>query len=70
MAIVLILSSSFFCLCLAVVILLLLWFIGLKSTPGPSLSQGLSANENLIRGAPVNTATYVADTESEQADTW
>uniref|UniRef100_A0A8W4FLU8 Nibrin n=1 Tax=Sus scrofa TaxID=9823 RepID=A0A8W4FLU8_PIG len=42
---------------------------GLKSTPGPSLSQGLSANENLIRGAPVNTATYVADTESEQADT-
>uniref|UniRef100_A0A2K6EFX4 Nibrin C-terminal domain-containing protein n=1 Tax=Propithecus coquereli TaxID=379532 RepID=A0A2K6EFX4_PROCO len=44
---------------------------GLKTTtPGPSLSQGLSVNEKLMRSVPVNTTTYVADTESEQADTW
>ncbi|XP_075861286.1 nibrin isoform X1 [Microcebus murinus] len=43
---------------------------GLKTTtPGPSLSQGLSVNEKLTRSIPVNTTTYVADTESEQADT-
>uniref|UniRef100_F7HJ13 Nibrin n=1 Tax=Callithrix jacchus TaxID=9483 RepID=F7HJ13_CALJA len=43
---------------------------GLKTTtPGPSLSQGLSFDEKLIPSAPVNTTTYVADTESEQADT-
>uniref|UniRef100_A0A8C3X0J0 Nibrin n=1 Tax=Catagonus wagneri TaxID=51154 RepID=A0A8C3X0J0_9CETA len=42
---------------------------GLKTTPSPTVSQGLSANENLMPGAPVNTTTYVADTESEQADT-
>jgi len=41
----------------------------LKMTPGPSLSQGLSFNEKLMPSAPVNTTTYVADTESEQADT-
>ncbi|XP_058420539.1 nibrin isoform X2 [Diceros bicornis minor] len=39
------------------------------TTPGPSLSQGLSVNEKLMPSAPVNTTTYVADTESEQADT-
>uniref|UniRef100_A0A8C8YVG9 Nibrin n=1 Tax=Prolemur simus TaxID=1328070 RepID=A0A8C8YVG9_PROSS len=44
---------------------------GLKTTtPGPSLSQGLSVNEKPMRSVPVNTTTYVADTESEQADTW
>ncbi|XP_023373620.1 nibrin isoform X2 [Otolemur garnettii] len=43
---------------------------GLKTTtPGPSLSQGLSVNEKLKPSVPVNTTTYVADTESEQADT-
>ncbi|XP_059971551.1 nibrin [Mesoplodon densirostris] len=43
---------------------------GLKTTtPGPSLSQVLPANENLMPGAPVNTTTYVADTQSEQGDT-
>ncbi|NP_001069305.2 nibrin [Bos taurus] len=43
---------------------------GLKTTtPGPSLSQALPANENLMPNASVNTTTYVADTESEQADT-
>ncbi|XP_074242998.1 nibrin isoform X3 [Saimiri boliviensis] len=43
---------------------------GLKTTtPGPSLSQGLSFDEKLMPSAPVNTTTYVADTESEQADT-
>uniref|UniRef100_A0A8C6CGG1 Nibrin n=1 Tax=Moschus moschiferus TaxID=68415 RepID=A0A8C6CGG1_MOSMO len=42
---------------------------GLKTTtPGPSLSQALPANENLMPNASVNTAN-VADTESEQADT-
>ncbi|XP_024611642.1 nibrin [Neophocaena asiaeorientalis asiaeorientalis] len=42
---------------------------GLKTTtPGPSLSQVLPANENLMPGAPVNTTTYVADTQSEQGD--
>ncbi|XP_045871683.1 nibrin isoform X1 [Meles meles] len=40
----------------------------LKMTPGPSLSQGLSVNENLMPSAPPNTTPYVADTES-QADT-
>lgn len=39
------------------------------TTPGPSLSQGLSANGKIIPSAPVNMTTYVADTESEQADT-
>ncbi|XP_046498203.1 nibrin isoform X2 [Equus quagga] len=44
---------------------------GLKTTtPGSSFSQGLSVNEKLMPSAPVNTTTYVADTESEQADTW
>ncbi|XP_011766595.2 nibrin [Macaca nemestrina] len=44
---------------------------GLKTTtPGPSLSQGLSVDEKLMPSAPVNTTTCVADTESEQADTW
>ncbi|XP_066874213.1 nibrin isoform X1 [Kogia breviceps] len=43
---------------------------GLKTTtPGPSLSQVLPANENLMPGAPVSTTTYVADTQSEQGDT-
>ncbi|XP_039096501.1 nibrin isoform X1 [Hyaena hyaena] len=41
----------------------------LKKTPGPSFSQGLSVNEKLMISAPVNTTTYVAETESEQADT-
>uniref|UniRef100_A0A8C0T1X5 Nibrin n=1 Tax=Canis lupus familiaris TaxID=9615 RepID=A0A8C0T1X5_CANLF len=41
----------------------------LKMTPGPGLSQGMSVNEKLMPGAPVNTTTCVADTESEQADT-
>ncbi|XP_044905594.1 nibrin isoform X4 [Felis catus] len=41
----------------------------LKMTPGPGFSQGLSVNEKLMLSAPVNTTTYVADTESEQADT-
>ncbi|XP_029779373.1 nibrin isoform X1 [Suricata suricatta] len=41
----------------------------LKMTPGPSFSRGLSVNENLMPSAPANTTTYVADTESEQADT-
>ncbi|TEA41992.1 hypothetical protein DBR06_SOUSAS30110002, partial [Sousa chinensis] len=42
---------------------------GLKTTtPGPSLSQVLPANENLMPGAPVNTTTYVADTQSEQGN--
>lgn len=39
------------------------------TTPGPSLSQGLSANGRIIPSAPVNMTTYVADTESEPADT-
>ncbi|XP_023504433.1 nibrin isoform X5 [Equus caballus] len=44
---------------------------GLKTTtPGSSFFQGLSVNEKLMPSAPVNTTTYVADTESEQADTW
>ncbi|KAL2766940.1 nibrin isoform 2 [Daubentonia madagascariensis] len=44
---------------------------GLKTTtPGPSLSQDLSVNEKLMPSVPVNTTTYVADTVSEQADTW
>ncbi|XP_014446724.1 nibrin isoform X2 [Tupaia chinensis] len=43
---------------------------GLKTmTPGPSLSQHLSVNEKLMQSAPVNTTIYVADTESEHADT-
>lgn len=43
---------------------------GLKmTTPGPSLSQGLSVSEKLRPSAPVDAMTYVADTESEQADT-
>ncbi|CAO2581182.1 Nbn [Lemmus lemmus] len=42
----------------------------LKTTPGPSLSQGLSVNGNIMPSAPVNMTTYVTDTESEQADTW
>lgn len=43
---------------------------GLKTTtPGPSLSQALSVDEKLRPSIPVNTTTYVADTESEQADT-
>uniref|UniRef100_A0AC11CVY5 Nibrin n=1 Tax=Ovis aries TaxID=9940 RepID=A0AC11CVY5_SHEEP len=44
---------------------------GLKTTtPGPSLSQALPANKNLMPDASVNATAYVADTESEQADTW
>lgn len=39
------------------------------TTPGPSLSQGLSANGKIIPSAPMNMTTYVADTESEPADT-
>ncbi|XP_066122596.1 nibrin isoform X2 [Saccopteryx bilineata] len=39
------------------------------TTPGPSLSQGLSVKEKLLLSAPLNTMTHVADTESEQADT-
>lgn len=39
------------------------------TTPGPSLSQGLSANGKVIPSAPMNMTTYVADTESEPADT-
>ncbi|KAK2502193.1 hypothetical protein MC885_000272, partial [Smutsia gigantea] len=43
---------------------------GLKTTtPGPSLSQGLSVSEKQRPSAPVDATTYVADTESEQADT-
>ncbi|KAM7075892.1 nibrin [Molossus nigricans] len=38
-------------------------------SPGLSLSQGLSVKEKLMSSAPMNTVTYVADTESEQADT-
>ncbi|XP_047411635.1 nibrin isoform X3 [Sciurus carolinensis] len=44
--------------------------IGLKTTtPGPSLSQGLSVNKKLMPRASMNTTTCVADTESEQTDT-
>ncbi|KAL1775721.1 nibrin [Sigmodon hispidus] len=39
------------------------------TTPGPSLSQGLSVNEKVMPSALVNMTAYVADTESEQADT-
>ncbi|XP_010610303.1 nibrin isoform X1 [Fukomys damarensis] len=43
---------------------------GLKTvTPGPSLSQDWSVSENLMPSAPENTATYVADTEADQAHT-
>ncbi|XP_021111622.1 nibrin isoform X3 [Heterocephalus glaber] len=43
---------------------------GLKTkTPGPSLSQDSSVSEKLTSSAPENTATYVADTESDQAHT-
>nr|XP_020024862.1 nibrin [Castor canadensis] len=43
---------------------------GLKTTtPGPSLSQSLSVNRKIMPSAPVNTTTYVANTESEQVDT-
>ncbi|XP_024422290.1 nibrin isoform X2 [Desmodus rotundus] len=38
-------------------------------TPGPNFSQGLSVKEKLVPTAPVNTMTYVANTESEQAAT-
>lgn len=39
------------------------------TTPGPSLSQGLSVNGKIMPSAPVNMTSYVADTESEPADT-
>ncbi|XP_036033571.1 nibrin [Onychomys torridus] len=39
------------------------------TTPGPSLSQGLSVNGKIMPSAPVNMTAYVADTESEPADT-
>lgn len=39
------------------------------TTPGPSLSQGLSVNGKIMPSAPVNMTAYVTDTESEQADT-
>ncbi|KAM5211225.1 nibrin isoform 1-T1 [Hipposideros larvatus] len=43
---------------------------GLKAkTPGLSLSQGLSVQEQPMPSVPVNTLPCVADTESEQADT-
>ncbi|XP_036788553.2 nibrin isoform X3 [Manis pentadactyla] len=43
---------------------------GLKTTtPGPSLSHDLSVSEKLRPSVPVDAMTYVADTESEQADT-
>nr|XP_044999752.1 nibrin [Jaculus jaculus] len=41
----------------------------IKSTPGSSLSQGLSVSGKRP-SAPVNTTTYVAETQSEKADTW
>ncbi|KAM5280729.1 nibrin isoform 2-T2 [Ctenodactylus gundi] len=39
------------------------------TTPAPSLSQGLSVKEKLMPAASVNIATFVADTESDHADT-
>ncbi|XP_005362392.1 nibrin isoform X1 [Microtus ochrogaster] len=39
------------------------------TTPGPSLSQGLSVSGKIMPSAPVNMTAYVTDTESEQADT-
>ncbi|XP_050020457.1 nibrin isoform X4 [Alexandromys fortis] len=39
------------------------------TTPGPSLSQGLSVNGKIMPSAPVDMTAYVTDTESEQADT-
>ncbi|XP_012999488.1 nibrin isoform X2 [Cavia porcellus] len=43
---------------------------GLKTrTPEPSLSVGWPVSEKLQPIAPVNTTTYVADSESDQADT-
>ncbi|KAL6065803.1 hypothetical protein STEG23_019508 [Scotinomys teguina] len=39
------------------------------TTPGPSLSQGSSVNGKIMPSALVNMTAYVADTESEQADT-
>ncbi|XP_051016531.1 nibrin [Acomys russatus] len=39
------------------------------TTPGPSLSQDLSVNGKIMPSAPVNMTAYVADTESEPADT-
>lgn len=39
------------------------------TTPGPSLSQGLSVNGKIMPSAPMNMTAYVADTESEPADT-
>ncbi|XP_007946944.1 nibrin [Orycteropus afer afer] len=43
---------------------------GLKpTTPGPSLSQGLSFNEKRQPSVLVNTTTCVPETESEQVDT-
>ncbi|XP_054548092.1 nibrin isoform X2 [Talpa occidentalis] len=41
----------------------------LKTTPGPSISQDFSVNEKLMPSDPMNIKTYIADTESEQADT-
>ncbi|XP_040852413.1 nibrin-like isoform X3 [Ochotona curzoniae] len=44
--------------------------LGAKTTtPGPSLSQALLVDEKLRPSLPVNTTTYVVDTESEQVDT-
>ncbi|XP_004639408.1 nibrin [Octodon degus] len=43
---------------------------GLKTTtPGPSLSQGWSANEKLMPSAPLDATTLETDTEWDQADT-
>ncbi|XP_017652249.1 nibrin isoform X2 [Nannospalax galili] len=39
------------------------------TTSGPSLSQGLSVSGKIMPSAAKNTTSYVADTESEQADT-
>ncbi|XP_036905228.1 nibrin isoform X2 [Sturnira hondurensis] len=39
------------------------------TTPGPDLFQGLSVKEKFMPSAPVNTMTYVANTESEQGAT-
>ncbi|XP_045698168.1 nibrin isoform X1 [Phyllostomus hastatus] len=39
------------------------------TTPGPNLFQGLSVKEKLMPTTPVNTMTYVANTESEQGAT-
>ncbi|XP_053520686.1 nibrin isoform X2 [Artibeus jamaicensis] len=42
---------------------------GSRMTPGPDLFQGLSVKEKFMPTAPVNTMTYVANTESEQGAT-